>query len=104
MKKMAKILLGVGLTLMGTVAMAQCDVSNLSAWDVTRNNHGKLDVTAAAAMGGTACGLAVETMPQPTGQDKHWVQDGSPNAETRYRAAFCLDLNGTTLPTSNANR
>lgn len=104
MKTINKTLVAVAATLFGTVAMAQCDVANLSAWTSANNPAGKLDVTVASAMGGTACGLAIDTIPQTNGASKHYVQDSSPSAETRYRAAFCLDLNGLTLPSSGVNR
>ncbi len=83
MKKLSKIVLGFGMTLVGSVALAQCDVANLAAWTTTNNPDAKIDVTAAAAMVGN-CGLAVETFAQPGGQStKHFVQDSSPVDEAR---------------------
>ena len=103
MKNINKIIIAVSATLFGTVAMAQCDVANLSAWTSANNPAGKLDVTAAGAMGG-ACTLAVDTIAQTNGASKHYVQDSSPTDETRYRAAFCLNLNGLVLPDAGSNR
>ncbi len=104
--KLKKTLIAVSATLFGTAALAggTCDVSNLSAWTTSQNPASKLNVTAPAAMGGTACGLEVETIAQANNAAKHFVQDSSPNFETRYRAAFCVDLNGLTLPDSGSNR
>ena len=103
--KIKNVFLGLAALLCAPAVMAQCNVSNLSAWTSVNNPAGKLDVTAAAAMGGTACGLEVTTTPQPGGQSaKHYVQDSSPVNETRYRGAFCLDINSLPMPTSGANR
>ena len=105
MKKLTKTILGLGLTLVGSVAMAQCDNSNLSAWSSVTNNSNKLNVTAGSAMGGTACGLEVEVIPQTGGQStRHFVQDSSPNNESRYRAAFCVDPNTVGMPSTGPNR
>lgn len=105
MKKLTKTILGLGLTLVGSMAMAQCDNSNLSAWTSSQSPAGKMNVTAAAAMGGTSCGLDMEVVTQNGGQStKHFVQDSSPNGETRYRAAFCVDPNSVNMATSGPNR
>lgn len=105
MKKLTKTILGLGLTLVGSVAMAQCDNSNLSAWSHSQSPDGKMNVTAGAAMGGTSCGLDLEVLIQNGGQaSRHFVQDSSPSAETRYRAAFCLDPNSLPMATSGPNR
>lgn len=105
MKKLTKTILGLGLTLVGSVAMAQCDNSNLSAWSSSQSPAGKMNVTAAAAMGGTSCGLELEVLIQNGGQaSRHFVQDTSPSAETRYRAAFCVDPNSLPMATSGPNR
>ncbi len=103
--KLRHIVIAASATLFGSAALAGgCDLANLSAWTSNQNPAGKLDVTAGAAMNGTSCGLAVETIAQAAGSDKHFVQDSSPSGETRYRAAFSLDLNGMTLPSSGSNR
>jgi hypothetical protein len=105
--KLKNTILAVSATLFGSAAMAggTCDIANLSAWTTFNNPASKIDVTAAAAMGGTQCGLAVTTAAQPGGQaTKHYVQDSSPVDEPRYRGAFCLDPNSVSLNTSGANR
>lgn len=105
MKKFTKTIIGFGLAMVGSVAMAQCDNSNGSAWGQFNNPDNKMNVTAAAAMGGTACGLELEVKNQNGGQpSRHFVQDGSPNQETRYRAAFCVDPNSLPMATSGPNR
>lgn len=104
MKFLTKAILVVGMTLVGSSAMAQCVNSNFDAWTSINNPAAKLNVTAGSAMAGTACGMAVETIPQTTNATKHYVQDSSPNSETRYRGAMCMNLNGLTLPDSGANR
>jgi hypothetical protein len=105
MKLLTKAILVSGMTLAGSAAMAaSCVNSNFDAWTTINNPASKLNVTAGSAMAGTDCGMEVETLPQTNGASKHYVQDSSPNAETRYRAAFCLDMNGLTLPDSGSNR
>ena len=99
MKKLKK-LLAIGGLLASVSVFAQCNVSNLSAWDLTLNPDAKLDVTAVAAMGGTNCGLQVN----PDFDKRHYVQDDSPATEQRYRGAFCLDPNTITMPDSGTFR
>jgi hypothetical protein len=104
MKKLISLMAGLAFFTIPNIAFAQCANSNLSAWDLVQNPAGNLNVTAAAAMGGTTCGLAVTTSVQNTGAQKHYVQDNSPASEQRYRAAFCIDPNGVTMPTSGTYR
>lgn len=105
MKKFTKTVLGLGLILVGSVAMAQCDNTNGNAWGQYNNPDNKMNVTASAAMGGTSCGLELEVKNQNGGQaSRHYVQDGSPTQETRYRAAFCVDPNSLPMETSGPNR
>jgi len=115
---MKKIFTAVGFfALMSSgVAFAQCSVANLSAWSVVNNapvsENGfgsSLDVTAAAAMAGTACGLDVKTIVSnsgPTGgdSDKPYVIDDSPAGESRFRAAFCVNANNITIPGTGSFR
>lgn len=83
---------------------AQCDDTNFAAWDELKNPTNKISVTAGSAMGGSSCGMAVETSVQNAGADKHHVQDNSPATEQRYRAAFCIDPNDVVLPTTGTFR
>lgn len=100
-----KILLALGAMFSGSALYAQaCDISNLSAWTSNVNTTNKLNVTAGAAMAGSACGLEIEVQPQPTAGDRVYVQDSSPAAETRYRQAFCLDPNSTVFAQAAANK
>ncbi len=106
--KLKRTIIAVSATLFGSAALAaggSCVIANTAAWTSTNNPAGHLDVTAGAAMGTSGCGLEVTTAAQPGGQStKHFVQDSSPDNETRYRAAYCLNLNGINLNSSGANR
>ena len=103
MKKI-KILVAIGATFFGSIAMSQCNLSNLDVWTSFNNSASMLDVTAGAAMGG-ACGLKVTVSNQVGGQSiKHFVQDSSPAGELRYRAAFCIDPNSVNFIDASANR
>ncbi len=105
MKLFNKILVATSAMLFGTVAMAQCDNTNGDAWGQYNNPTGGMNITAAAAQAGTTCGLALEVINQNGGQaSRHFVQDGSPNQETRYRAAFCVDPNSLPMETTGSNR
>lgn len=99
-----KTLLALGAMFAASSVYAQCDISNLSAWSSNQNTTNKLDVTPAAAMAGTTCGLEIEVQPQPTAGDRVYVQDSSPAAETRYRQAFCLDPNSVVFAQAAANK
>ena len=104
-----KKLLVIGLALGSFQAFAggggSCAQSNLTAWTSTNNALDKLQVTAGSAMAGTDCGLSVEVVNQNGGQaSRHFVQDSSPDLETRYRAAVCIDPNSLPLPSSGPNR
>ncbi|WP_223786932.1 hypothetical protein [Marinicella meishanensis] len=106
MNKFTKLIAGLGMTVVGSAALAapSCDNSNLSAWTSVTNPLTKLNVTTGAAMDG-ACGLEVEVVPQTGGQNtRHFVQDSSPNNETRFRAAMCIDPNTVGMPTTGPNR
>jgi hypothetical protein len=63
---------------------------DVSAWSASQTDAGDLAVTGAAAMASTAFG-AQATVDDRTGL---YVQDDSPNGETRYRARFYLDPSG----------
>ncbi|WP_154222851.1 hypothetical protein [Marinicella rhabdoformis] len=79
-----------------------CDNTNLNAWSVvTAPDAGALTVSAGSAMAGTDCGMEVAAK---AARNRNFVQDSSPSAEQRYRAAFYVDPNGINLPTTNANR
>lgn len=104
MKITNKILIAATTSLVGSVAMAQCDNTNGDAWGQYNNPDNKMNITSGAAMGGS-CGLDLEIKNQNAGQaSRHYVQDGSPNAETRYRVAFCLDTNSLPMNTTGSNR
>jgi hypothetical protein len=104
MKIVNKTLIAAVATLFGTAAMAQCTNSNGDAWGQYNNPSGMMNVTSGSAMGGS-CGLDLEIMNQNGGQaSRHFVQDGSPSAETRYRVAFCLDPNSLPMELTGSNR
>jgi hypothetical protein len=103
MKKI-KVLSSTLLLFASTAIFAQCDNTNLTAWSANQNPSNKLNVTAASAMGGSSCGLELTVAQQQGGAERHWVQDDSPNEELRYRAAFCVDLNGLEVPSSGPER
>jgi hypothetical protein len=63
---------------------------NASAWSAAATDAGDLDVTAAAALADTTAGLE-GAVNDTAGL---YVEDSSPNGETRYRARFYLDPNG----------
>jgi len=105
MKLVNKIIVATAATLFGSAALAQCDNTNGDAWGQYNNPDSKMNITAGAAMGGTDCGLDNEISNQNGGQSvRHYTQDGSPNQETRYRAAFCLDPNSLPMATTGSNR
>ena len=82
-----------------------CDVTNVDGvWSLVQNPTGKLDVTAAAAHNGTACGLQLAIEEQQGGAARHWVQDDSPSSELRYRTSFCFNPNGIELPSTGTER
>jgi|SRR5690554_1943253 len=108
--KKVKILSGLVFLVTSSVTFAQCDLSNATgAWDIVNQAVSEndatpsLDVTAAAAMASTSCGLEVTTIVSNSGatgadSDKPYVLDDSPNGETRFRAAFYIDANNLDLP------
>ena len=100
MLKTLKYLSVAGALFLAQNAIAQCSNTNLNAWDVVNNPSGTLNVTAASAMAGTACGLEVGM----AHGSKNYVQDNSPTDEMRYRQKFCFDPNGFTLPSTGTNR
>jgi len=65
------------------------DATSLSAWSATSGGGGDLFTSAAAAMAG-ARGLQVVI----DDTARLFVQDDTPNAESRYRARFSFDPNG----------
>ncbi len=81
-------------------AFAQCSNTNLNVWSSVVNPNGRINVTTAAAMAGTACGLEA----QVDFSAKHYVQDDSPTGESRYRGAFCIDPNSIAMPSSGTFR
>lgn len=102
---MKKIFISIAFLGLSNLAMSQCNISNAtSAWSLVQNPNSMIDVVSAAAMGGTSCGLQVTTSVQNSGSEKHYVQDDSPSAEQHYRAAFCIDPNSISLPSSGAYR
>ncbi len=78
---------------------AQCSNTNLSAWSNFQDN-GAVNVTAASAMGGTACGIEVAVKHST----KSYVADQNATNEQRYRAAMCVDPNGIVLPSAGTDR
>jgi hypothetical protein len=64
---------------------------DLSAWSSSATGGGDLSVDAEAAMSGTAFGLRAELNGRAL-----YVQDNSPDDESRYRARFHLDPSGLT--------
>lgn len=81
-----------------TLASAEADVifkdgfetGTVERWSVVSAGPGQLSVSAAAAMTGTSSGLEVTT-----GDQKNvYLQDDTPEDESRYRARFYLDPNG----------
>ncbi len=104
MKILNKTLIAAAASLFGTVVMAQCDNTNGDAWGQYNNPAGNMNITTGSSMGGL-CGLDLEILNQNGGQpSRHFVQDGSPSAETRYRAAFCLDPNSLPMAITGSNR
>lgn len=105
--KFKKTIFAVSATLLSSAALAggTCDNTNGDAWGQYNNPADKMNIVEAAAMGGTDCGLELEVLNQNGGQaSRHFTQDGSPNQETRYRAAFCLDPNSLPMETTGSNR
>jgi hypothetical protein len=95
---MKKIVSAV-LLLASTSIWAQCTNTNLSAWSNFQDN-GAVNVTAAAAMDATACGLSIAVKHT----QKSFVADTNPAGELRYRAAMYVDPNGISLPSTGQDR
>jgi hypothetical protein len=66
------------------------ETGGLSAWSAAQTDAGDLSVSAGAAMDGTSFGLQALV----DDQAGLYVQDDSPDGETRYRARFLLDPSG----------
>lgn len=97
-----KKLIALTLTLASAQLFAQCANTAFDAWSgLTNPDAGALEVTAAAAMASTACGVEVSAKAD---RNKNFVQDLSPNGEQSYRARFYINPNGIVLPTSGFNR
>jgi hypothetical protein len=66
------------------------ETNDLSRWSASANDGGDLHASGAAALRSTSFGLA-GVVDDTNGL---YVEDDSPNAESRYRARFYLDPNG----------
>ena len=66
------------------------DSGDLSRWTSATTDGGDLSTSGAAAMAGTSTGM--QALVDDT--NSLFVQDDSPNAETRYRVRFYFDPNG----------
>lgn len=71
---------------------------NLSAWTTNSNGGGDLSASGAAALGGSF-GLQANI----NDTTKLYVQDDSPNLESRYRARFYFDPNSITMANGNVH-
>lgn len=71
---------------------------NLAAWSASTTNGGNLSVSPSAALAGSYGLQATFNNTSPM-----YVQDGSPNAEARYRARFYFDPNSITMADGNAH-
>jgi len=63
---------------------------DISRWSTSRSDPGDLTVSAAAAMAGSASGLQAVV----NDTNSLYVEDDTPDAETRYRARLYFDPNG----------
>ncbi|MGJ8662023.1 MAG: hypothetical protein ACSHWU_00165 [Marinicella sp.] len=96
---MKKLILGTFLMAVATVSFGQCDNGNLAVWSNFQDN-GDVNVTAASAMNGTTCGVAVSV----NHTTKSFVADQNATNELSYRAAMYIDPNSISMPTSGINR
>jgi hypothetical protein len=74
------------------------ETGNLSAWSSSQTDQGDLNVTAAAAIGGSY-GLRAAL----DDNRSIYVVDDTPSAETAYRARFYFDPNGISMASGNAH-
>jgi hypothetical protein len=90
MKKVLKTSLVVmGMTL-SSLAFAQCDDTNLDAWDNVREDAaGQMDVVA-GGLAGTACRLEVSATTDTAQRAR--VQDRTPACESSFRGRFLLNI------------
>ena len=90
MKKVLKTSLVVmGMTL-SSLAFAQCDDTNLDAWDNVREDAaGQMDVVA-GGLAGTACRLEVSATTDTAQRAR--VQDRTPACESSFRGRFLLNV------------
>lgn len=70
----------------------------LGGWTASNTGNGTLTVTTAAALAGT---YGMQALISST--KARYVEDGAPNAETRYRARFYFDPNTLAMANNNAH-
>lgn len=89
MKRTMKVYIAVLSTFFAQMAFAQCDDTNLTAWDDVREDvAGQMDVVS-PGMNSTTCKLEVSSTSNSS--DRARVQDQSPACESSFRSRFFVN-------------
>ncbi|ADJ29201.1 hypothetical protein [Nitrosococcus watsonii] len=82
---------------------AACAGGTTAAWE-TEDPGNHLLVNAMAAMRGSDCGLEIQLGGTEGPNGKRYVQDSTPNQETRYRARFYFDPSGVGIASDGSEK